>query len=402
MPDIRVGAERFNRNAKRLDARKLAEAKRSHGVNRTTGIIVDGLMNGTLNWRQFSIRDLWEGLVGPCAETLGDGRVFTHGLVRSRRTELVDSQAFSYATGNVIVNRVQEAYDSQPSVLDQLVTPMQSNFKMEPIVGFQAFGSMNVVPEGQQYGDHQMLDKATMNPEPDKKGGMIAITEETIIFDQTGQIMTRAQRLGEANFTDREREGVRRIQDLTGYRSYYPVVNGQPTQTNLYRATAGGTEWYRYTVNQTGANPLNDWTSLETAFAIFNAMVDENGDPILAVPRQILVPFALYGTALRIINATEIRSLTNSSANITLTPSPLVIQQLGGSLMPLHSPFMDDSTTWYIGDFPRQFVERTIIPPQVQEIGGMPDRDVVARFRVRRKMQVEATDDKFVVRCPAA
>lgn len=346
---------------------------------------------------RFSVRELWEALVGPVNQTLEKAGGHRAGFLSPLREEQ-SSQAFAYVTGHILSRKVQDAYDlllAQGSVVSALTTPMASRMRTERVSGFQAFGSAYDVPEGKEYPETGTTDKAFENPEPMKRGLRIEVTEETVLFDQTGQALTRCSRIADTLFNDRESRGMYAIQDLTGYKSYYPVVANSPTQTDLYRASAG-TAYYNYTINQTAANALADWTDINNALAIFAAMTDEASRKIVVRPTDVLVPYALWATLLNILGVTN---MVSGSAYIG--PNPLTFIGMS-ALRPFYSPFMNDTTTWFIGDFRRQFTERVIWPIQTVLIGPDPKKDILVGYRARYKSQVEADDDKYVVRCPAA
>ena len=348
----------------------------------------------------YSIREAWEAMIGPVSALPSARRNGFHSMPL---IEAQQSSAFALLTGNVIASQVAAAYDEQPSVLDKMVDSVSSKSRTELYVGIQAAGGIQTVPEGQEYPDTGFTDRGVMGPEPDKRGAKIEITEETVIFDQTGQILQRAKMIGKALKNDREKFGIRAIEDLTGYHSYYPVVAGTPTQTSLYRTAPAGTEWHHKTVNS-AAITLVDWTDIDEALALFSAMTDENGDPISVVVNQMLVPRALIATALRIVGATSLEYTGAYTAGAhpevtTVTPNILkLLAEVGGMPSPLTSPFLSSSTTWYIGDFKSQFVEQEILPLQVVELPGDNRRDVLLGYRARRKSRVYATDDKFVLK----
>lgn len=345
----------------------------------------------------FSLRESWEAFVGPVARTIGDR---SGGYVpNARLSEAVGSTAFSHITGNVIAAFVTQEYTAQRGMLDQLTTRVTSTTRTEPMVGFQAIAGPRDVPEGEEYPRVAMLDKAIWSPEPTKRGNMIDITDEAVIFDQTGQVTARARSISRKTFWDRERRGMKYLQDLSGFESYHPAVSKVPTQVALFRASAG-TEWYNRTINKAGVNALVDWTDVDEAFKLFDSMTDEAGDEIAVVPNVLLVPRALYGTALRITNATMIRVLTDSGNQITQGAN--VLNELSAPLTPMWSPFMNDTTTWYVGDFKSQYYERVIMPLQTFEL--LPDkrRDVVASFGVRYMSRVDAVEDKYIIQVPGA
>lgn len=383
---------------KRLDHGAMRDSIKRHDVESVVRTVVQGMQSGELDLNSVSI----QGLYVACHGDLSGLERASHSresYIRARRTtEEVRSNAFTFATGMLIKQRMLEAYEARESQLDKLVTTMPSSMRMEPMVGFQALAGMQDVPEGAEYEDSKIQERVTMNPEPIKRGRRIAITYETVLYDQTGQILKKATDLGIILKDDREAYGMRQVQDLTGYKCYYPVPapNQTSTQVDLYR-TSAGTNWYDRTINAMTGNALADWTNLDNAQQLFDAMTDEANRPIGVVGNTLLIPRALLGTGARLINSTMMRQATDTANRQTYSDAQgaMSIMLNGGQLNLVWSPFMNNTSDWFYGDPKRQFVEREIIPPQVLEIPPDERRDIVAEFRCRRKGQVEATDDKY-------
>lgn len=381
------------------DIRKLVESEGHESVARK---ICSFVKKDKIKPEQFSIREAWEAFIGPVGNTLQVAR--TRGMyVVSPMIEAVQSSAFSMVTGTVIAKKVINQYNVQGSVLDALVTTVPSNMRTELFAGIQAVGGIRDVPEGHEYPETGNVDKGVMGPEPVKRGSQINITEETVHFDQTGQILMQAGAIGRAMQMDRESSGIYAIEDATNYESYYPVIAGSPTQTALYRATTGGDEWYHKAVNSVVA-ALVDWTDVDEALALFDAMEDESGNKIAVMANIMLVPRALLGTALRIVGATQLEnSVGDSSIPVTVSPNILMqLKEAGGSIRPVTSPYLSSSSDWFIGDFTSQFFEQEIFPIQTVELPPDKRKDLVTGFRVRRKSRVYAADDKYVVKATAS
>ena len=73
----------------------------------------------------FSIRELWEAMVGPVERTLGANRgVSTLNFLDLQ--EAVDSTAFPSAVGLLVARKVTEAYNAPGFIGNELVTVMPS------------------------------------------------------------------------------------------------------------------------------------------------------------------------------------------------------------------------------------------------------------------------------------
>ena len=113
---------------------------------------------------------------------------------------------------------------------------------------------------------------------------------------------------------------------------------------------------------------------------------------------KLLVPVSLGGTAHRIVSATEVRATVGSNESVTTE------NRFRGLNPPLSSPYLDDqsTSTWYVGDFKRQFVWHEVWPLQTfrqrEDSESRFVRDVVARFKARYLGGIAAIDYKYVVK----
>ena len=359
-----------------------------------------------------SVRALWEGLVGPCEETLPSyQRAGAFSYVELQ--EAVDSTMFPSATGVLIASKVIEAYDAVPAIGDQLVTVMPSKLKSERIVGFTSLEGPQEVPEGMPYQESGLSEKY-VTTETAKKGRILEITEEAIFFDQTGQILLRAQRLGEATREERELIILGGVVDVAGatditvsgvkFRSVY-----RPSGTAAALYAAGNTNYLAT------ATPLVDWTDIDEVFQYHaenmrdDRPVSAERLPVLWNPRIILTGRKLAGTTARILSATEQRSgdITSGTGSQLISGNPL--NGIAPGLKALSSPFLDylaalsgsaydDSDDWFFGDPQKQFVWQEIWPLQTlrsrQDDEAQFRRDVVARYKVRYFGGIAAIDTK--------
>lgn len=361
----------------------------------------------------FSVRALWEGLVGDCEQTLGfvQDRL---GYVEMPQlfTEAVGTGAFSSAIGQLIASQVIDGYNSNAAAFigDRLVQTVPSKLRGERFVGFTSLQGPKVVEEHASYEDSTIADKYVGTRET-KRGRLLSITEEAVYFDQTGQLLARASMLGEVARQERERRIVRAVIDAD---------SGEA----VYQPSGSGTQLYASGNNNltTGNRPLVDWTDIQEvmAFHATNVTDDRETDdalaaqPIAWMPRQILVAVEIAGNAARIVSATRVGTEPGSTSTAAMeTANPL--RMLGINLEVLVSAFIDnatdgdqwdDASDWLIGDFPKQFKYKEIwplqtfrAPPQNEE---QFERDIVARFKVREYGDVVCTDTRHVVKVNAA
>jgi len=356
-----------------------------------------------LRAEDFSLRALWEGLVGAPEDTLPSLAQISGLLLQ----EAVDSTAFQVVTRMLLGSKVIEGYNSVRGVGDSLVSLMPSTRRLENIPGFTEMEGMKLVPEGMPYDDSSIGEKY-VTTQAFKKGRLISITEEAVMEDQTGQLLMRAQRFGERARIDRERTIIEGIVDKN---------------SNVYRPSGVATALYSVgnrNLCGTGsaisgfqsAVPLVDWNDLNTVEDFHAQSLNSDpqigtSEPILWDANQLFVPKSLEGVALRIRNATEVRTGVSASATQTIYNNPKL-----NAFEVVSSPFIARAAVagfqadWYYGDFKKQFVWHDIWPIQVfnQNASGPEafERDIVARYKVRYMGGIAALDHRHVVKVKGA
>jgi len=350
---------------------------------------------------EFSFRALWEGLVGPIEETLPYAQQQL-GYIEMPVTESVASSAFPSAVGQLIAAKVIDGYESDGYIGDELVTVMPSKLRGERIVGFTHLQGPKVVEEGEPYQDSTFGEKYVTTKET-KRGRILSITEEAVYFDQTGQVLLRAGQLGETMRQDKERRIIRGVADVS---STEPVYRPSGTAEQLY--SAGNNNLL------STATPLVDWTDIQEVlqFHALNIRDDRETDdegttqPIVWMPKILLTAVELAGVAARIVNATQ---LTGSSME-----TPNVVRSLVPGLVARSSAFLDaaqganqwdDASDYLVGDFKKQFIYKEIWPLQVFRAPAQNEEqftsDVVARFKMREYGDVNAIDERYVIKVNA-
>lgn len=362
-----------------------------------------------------SLRVLWEGLVGPVEETLAFAMRSSGRLNVIEMQEAVDSTAFTSATSVLIASKVIEGYQQPNMIGMELVTNMPSRLKQERVVGFTSLEGPQEVPEGMAYNESSFAEKY-VTTDTAKKGRILAITEEAIFFDQTGQVLVRAAQLGEQTRLEQEEVILAGVIDVgtataNGYKSVYRPSG---TAETLY---AAGNNNYLST-----ATPLVDWTDVDEAMQYHAENVRDDRAasserrPIMFFPRELLVARKLAGTAARILTATEQRSgdITTGTGQQVISGNPL--RNITPGLRALSSPMLDylagltgsnydDSDDWFLGDFKRQFFWQEIWPLQVlrarQDDDAAFRRDVVVQHKVRYFGGIFAAEERYVIKVNA-
>src|SRR3990167_4324420 len=395
---------------KRIDTiRRLKAEHGSRGFVLMTRDLLEGkkLPNGKeikLRPDQFSLRALWEGLVGDPEETLP---TYRGSALFVDLTEAVDASAFVAVTKLLLASKVIEGYNEIPGIGDSLVTPMPSSRRLENVAGFSDLEGLKEVKEGAAYEDSSIGDKY-VTTEALKKGRLLSISEEAIMEDQTGQLLVRAGGIGRLGKQDREKTIVHGVVDKNS-----KVHRPSGTATALYStanknlvgdaATPGGSPF-------NAAIALEDWTDIQEILQYHgeNMKTDPqagDGEPMLWNPSALLVPSGLVGSAMRIKTATKIESILTNQRTTFDNP-------MAGRYDVLSSPYVGSSglsgaaSDWYFGEFKSQFYWQDIWPLQVfrQDNTG-PEafiRDVVTVFKIRYLGGIFASDHRRVVKVKGA
>lgn len=358
--------------------------------------------------QDFSLRGLWEALVGRVEDTL-ENTVNRGGYVETRNiSEALASTAFPSAVGQLISRSVIAGYEREMGYIgDDLVEIMPSRLRGERVVGFTHLQGPKVVGELESYEDSSMGEKYVGTRET-KRGRLLSISEETVIFDQTNEILRRASNLGLVARQERERRIIRAVIDADSGEAVY-----QPNGTAEQLYSAGNNNLL------STATPLIDWTDIQEAFTFHCINVaddrqDEDGLPIVWMPRQLLTAVELAGTAARIVSATSVDTAPGNTSTASMR-SGNPVSSFAPGLRPMASPFIDtatdgdqwdDASDWFIGDFPMQFKYKQIYPIQTLRAPAQNqeqfERDVLVRYKVREYGDVVAVDEKFVLKVNAA
>lgn len=324
----------------------------------------------------------------------------------------VSSHLFQVVAGELIGRKVIEGYEDDAGFIgDELVTVLPSRHRNSRIAGFRALGGPTEVAEGHPYEETSFAEKFVTSEES-KQGRILSINEELIAFDQTAEIHRRAMALGFYLRQERERTIVRAVTDAdagAGRHVYRPGGQGQ----SLY-AASGANRNYIGVGNTTSPDfdepiPLENWTDIEAvlhyrATQVRDDRIDGAPRPIVAPARQLLTPEALRGTARSIVHSTEVQR--NSTSGETRLANPI-----HNMVEVLSSPFVDEqggaaTTSWYLGDFKRQFLWTEIWPVQTflqrSESAAAFERDVVLRVKARYFGGVSAVDTVFVTKVAGA
>lgn len=345
--------------------RNIYESNKKEG---TVEIVRESLSSGKMKPEDFSLQELWDAFER-------DAKGYTRSV-----NEAVSSDMFPTITGELISNKVIAGYNMVQTIGDKLTTTMPSNLKVDTIVGFGASEGPDEVPEGHAYNDSS-IDEKWVTIDHTKYGRIIRVTEEAIQFDRTGQLLMRAQRIGEKAAQYKEQLIVEGVQDVNS-----DVFNPSGAAAAYYRTSASGDR----KINSRASTPFGE-DGLKEAMNLMHDMTDEEDDYISLTlgPLYLLVPYDLWVQASQMLKSTLVPEGTENAVNVwkgmfTILTSPYISAQ---------SP-----TTWYIGDFARDFVWSEIWPLQTFTLrpGSTVefDRDIKSSHKVRFYGNIGAIDDK--------
>ena len=373
---------------------RLKELYESDGEARFGANMLNMIHEGKLNADNFSLKGLWEAMGQP--DFSRDKAIADRAVSEEEFKEAVGTSVFPKITGALINKMVQEAYDLEYGVGDQLVTKIQATQRDEYIVGFIDDSSMRAVPELMPYQEGGINEKYH-KIKSQKWGRIVSISEEMVKFDQTGQVVQRARRVGEMAKTKKESM----IFDaITGNITSGDYASWRPggTATALYNASSAD-PYSDDTLNNLNTNTLNDQTDIDVAVAAIAGYTDEHGEIIQVIPKILLTAMALIGIG---------RAITKSMQRITLTagsvPGVYDTYSSDMGIKHMYSPFIDSkkgAAYWYLGDPRKQFVYAEVFPLQVFQAKKGNDqefeRDVLFRFKSRFMGGCGAVTNRYVM-----
>lgn len=370
----------------------LKEQKDRVGEKRFAVKMINLINEGGITVDEFSLFGLWEALGRP---QLKRSPIITGGQIDKESYEIeeaLDSSAFPKITGALINKVVQEAYQLEYGVGDQLVTVLPSSLKEETIVGFADDDELMEVPEGMDYQEGSITEKYHKIKNR-KFGRIIALTEEMIKFDQTGQMIMRAKRAGEQAKSKHEYIIMNAVLELTTTGDY-AAWRPKGVATTLYSNTS--TDPYSdATQDNFDTEALADETDIQGLMTLFAAFTDEKGAPIHIDPKVLLTGISLEMIAAKILRSGQSVEKTVPAGSFNI---------YSGKITPLASAWVDQkkgTAVYLLGDFKKQFVYTEVWPIQVfqDKKGSEPEfvRDVIFRFKARFMGGCGAITNRYVI-----
>jgi hypothetical protein len=380
---------------------RLQELKRMVRCLRADGAAAnlrESLEKGELRPENFSVKDLFIAL-----HESGEELVHLIGSQRSGGQNLmeaaqgVDTGAFTGIIGQIVFNKIKEAYADPEFLWPDLCETMTTQFlDGERIPGIGRIGDKaEIVDEGASYPLVGLNEEFIDTPPTRKRGFIVPVTREIIVADRTGILLKAAGETGRWCGLNKEK---RVLDVVTG------VVNNYKrnlTATNTY-LTSGA-----YINTQTG-NALdtsgNEWRALEKADLLFDAITDPNtGEPIIVAPDALIVPTALKRTAERILNATGIVTVDNrANAGTIRTESPSPYS--GKGIKVLSSPYVKarsgSATKWFYGVPKRAFLYVQVWDIETLQAASNSEleftQDIWMRYKVSERGVAAVQEPRFM------
>jgi hypothetical protein len=347
----------------------------------------EAIENGQLRVRDLSIRELAEATIGEGVVRAMERRK-GGGLTLLEAASAVDTSAFSNITGQIIYSETKREYELADTATEALCTTVPTTIlDGEKIPGVSGIGDeAEVVDEGQPFPTVGVSEEYIQTPPLKKRGFICPVTREIIIADKTGLVVKRCG------------DGARWM----GLNKFKRVMDQVIGATNNYKRNGTALNTYLMSgayINQQ-ANPLVDWTDIENAELLFDAMTDPNtGEPIGAFlmgrPMTLVVPTALHRTARRIVNANEIRYGDGASGTTaTYGQNPLNGTQIAILTSPYVKARTGSGSKWFFGS-PKDavvYMEAWGVETQQAPANSTADfeRDIRLQFKVS-EMGVPAT-----------
>lgn len=386
-------AKKRHRRRKRVSVADVKRRVELDGIDRTAAHLLEALEEGHLNWRDFSIRELFEGLVDEGDQIVQEFNPRHQGNTVNllEAGNAVDTSTFSNITGQIVYSRLLDAFEDEAFIGDQVSELIPTQFDGEKIAGVGKIGDQAlVVNEGDKFPTAGVNEEFIETPSTTKRGLIVPVTKEAIFFDRTGLIMRRVADVGQQLGINKEK----RILDVVLGQTNNYKRNGVATDTYL---TAGA-----FVNDQTG-NALFDWTDIRNAELLLDAITDPNtGEPVIVLPNTIIVPSALFYDAKRAVSATEIRVGDTSATTGTQTLAKNPVQDYNIVTSRFVRKQTSSTTKWWLGDFIKAFAYMENWPITVVQAPSNSEaeftQDIVARFKASERGAAAVLEPRVVTR----
>ena len=320
----------------------------------------------------------------------------------------ISASAFPILTGNLVIAAINEAYDAIPTIGEHLVTDMEDNKKITTIAAAHTLDkNVDEVKETEEFPEIG-TEEEKVEIRHKRNGRKLTISAEAIEENELADIVTRVNALGEIPAEWIEEQTLERVTDHYGCAS-------SPAEPYVYRPAGTGTQLYNATANNPGIrapsgtriqnNALVDETDLDAARTVLRAMKNARNRRINIPWSEVyfLVPDAIQGTLMKIINSELVPGVENEVSN--WGPRGKYYISLDRVLS---TPKLDDYSTsaWYMGAFRRQFKRKWKLRFEYVTLGTDTQAYLNSRIafqaRIAWDVEIGATDYVFTVQSLSA
>jgi hypothetical protein len=317
----------------------------------------------------------------------------------------VTSSAFPVLCGNMTVAKINAAYDSIPTIGQELVEDFDDAQDNTIIAQIHPLDSKaESYEEGDKYPEIT-ASEATFEIRHKEWGRMVTITQKMITQNRVPDIIRRIDALGKFLAKYVEKLTLSRVCDQYG-------SAGSPTEPYVYRPKGTGTTLYSASANTPSVrtpsgtsivNAFADYTDLDNAEIRLATYLDEDLDrlPIDWSRLVLLVPHTLNGLAERLLNSELLPIGANNDINHWGPNGSKRVKLLS-------SVRLDDISTsvWFLGDFKSQFMRKYAKRMEYVTLGDNTEsflqRGIAWQGRIAVDVEVGASDYVFVVRNTAS
>jgi len=269
-----------------------------------------------------------------------------------RVAEAIHSSGFAYITSRALAPITIEEYKDGLSGADNLVTeiPGNSDLRDVPVPGMTAADGLDLVGDGETYPQTTLKEKYCLI-ENFNFGKIIVLTKQSIAFDKTGDLISRARGIANKAGTLRHQIIVQKTFGIA-----CTATREGATNNFRYKGTAASIFSNDHTAidgvtNDNISTTAFSYDGLKALWLLLMKQKDEAGDYINTWPDMVVVPNALYEEALRTMNSQGRYDTANRSDN-------QLAKLFGKVPMIFTSPVLDDASTslYYLGSPRKQTV----------------------------------------------
>lgn len=282
---------------------------------RDLGITTDAagtpcIKDAKMRAHEFSLRDMAISLCGEqWFHSLGQaqtvpGQVFEAGGSAVTPANIPNVSAFLGSVSGLLDARILEGYQQPEFIIPKLIPTIPTKTRQTRLIATGRIGNAAQTRNpGEPHAAAQFSERRVTTPATTNVALRCEVTFEAVYYDQTNEVLERANSIGTEIGLYEEIEGFKVLCGATNNYEY----NGVAYNTYL---TSGN--W----IND-ASNELLDWTNVNSVNELFSRMTDqETGNRVMVNWDAMVVSPAKEATAYHIKHATEVESRTQSAAEI--------------------------------------------------------------------------------------